>query len=95
MGIRIRVDDDTIDIIESGVDLVDDFPFVVALEYLHENVVLFTCGVDQGYQIVIGLGSINFRFPNAQHVDARSVDNENFHKNSLWLPDFLMCLFKI
>ena len=83
MGIGRRIDDDSVDLAIGPLDLVYKGSFVVGLKLFDFQIQFFRSFLQKGKKIRKTVSSIDSRFPDAKHIEIRSVDHQNsFHSIS-------------
>ena len=79
MGVGGGIDDDSINSSVSPLDLVHQVTFMIGLILLDFNVQPGCGFIQKPQQIRKGALSVDTRFPNAEHIDVRAVDDQNLH----------------
>ena len=86
MGVGGGIDDDAVIQTVGPLDLVHDGPLMIGLEEVRLDVLLFADFPDKIQKSFIGLASVDVFFPDPQHIQIGTVDDQKFHGFSSPFP---------
>ena len=79
MGVGGGIDDDTVKFAVGLLNFIHQAAFVIGLVLLDFQTLRCCGSVQQGQQVGIGIGTVDSRFPDPQHIDIGAVEYKNFH----------------